>query len=73
MENNKKKTVQICALVIFIIFISIAVGSSTASVVLFLFNPIQQVHFSVFLFESHYDKYCRLQNPKWRIQMISKY
>ena len=40
----KYKTFGICALVTFIIFVFIAFGSSIASVVLFLFNPIQQVH-----------------------------
>ena len=44
---KERKTVQICALVIFIICIFIAFGSSAASVVLFLFNPMQQVNFLV--------------------------
>ena len=37
------KTIRICALVIFITCVFIAFGSSTASVVLFLYNPIQEV------------------------------
>ena len=37
------KTMRICSLVTFIISVFIALGSSTVSVVLFLFNPIQEV------------------------------
>ena len=37
------KTIRICALVIFITCVFIAFGSSIASVVLFLYNPLQEV------------------------------